>query len=261
MDVSLSNEDKNIALLKELRKARKMFLIGYILRIIPAFFIDSIGYILTSISWIKSYSRINKKVFLITGILLIITTAIYSYAQVMELARATAMVSPQISIGSGENYTKALMNIRDIMYSTAEALSSTRTIVLNIVLGLTLFVEALSFRELYRINKEIFRARVLILLLLLSIIVFVSIPVSLYTSGELYEYGRYVDEKIREGEVSLEELQAISFGFVGAFMPLYIVNGVNFIIRLLTYIFAALAFRDLDKYLKNIEYLSTQEGL
>ncbi len=261
MNISLGNEDKKIALLKELRKAKEIFLIGYILRIIPVFFIDSIGYILTSISWIRSYTKINKKIFLITGILLIITTAMYSYTQVIELARTTTMISPQISVGGEVNYTKALISIRNVVYSSAEALSSIRTIVLNIVFGLTLFVEALSFRELYKINEEIFKARVLVLLILLSIVVFISIPISLYIVGELYDYGNYINEKILEEKVSLEELQRISFGFVGIFMPLYIVNGVNFVIRLLAYIFAALAFRDLDRYLKNMEYLSTQEEL
>ena len=240
--------------LEKLSGVRKPFLISYVLRIIPVF-IDIVGYILSGILWIKAFIHVKERVFIVAGALILAAGLLYGYQQVSQLFEVFPALSPSMGNVTQEQYIGSLINATEYSIHTYR---SPLNLSVNGLLGVGLFFEAIAFIILYRRSSEVFKLRTPIMLIILGLLVLTIIPVSLQTASGLEEFVKELEEYTTGGKVlTQDEINQLLLRYLSILMPLSMIGFLILIVRIITYIFAALAFKDLGKYLKQLKIMYT----
>ena len=236
--------------LKKLESVRKPFIIGYILRIIPL--VDIAGYIMTGILWIKTTQLTKEKLFIATAIMLLLTSVLSIYQQFIQFSEIMPTLTYERRNLTQQQYIGELINLTD--YSVR--IYRLDYPLMNAFLTVTLVLETMAFLILYRRCSEVFKIRVPILFLILAIIVAVSIPVAFQVAAGLETFKKEKLEPYLHGKLlTREEITNIMLEYAFIQAPLSMIGILVFILKIVAYVIAVLAFRDVDKYLRELRVM------
>ena len=232
-------------------KTRKYFLAGYFVRIFTGImpFLDSIGYLVTGIAWIKVKIRGRKlRIYLITGMVLAILFMISLYVNYYQLASWQQTLSP-LGVTSGE---ARLSDLVDMAKATVDSLRDNLILSYNIVVGIVIAIEALALRYLSR-GIGFGLSRILwIIFVLLAIVQIIISPISLLVAGNIEGYIDKINQVIAENGdkvLTAEEYTHYMMEFAFTTLPITIASIPLFVLKLLAYIWAVLGFRKIGKEL------------
>lgn len=232
-----------------------LFIIGYILRIIP--YIQIIGAGLTAVSWgmlNRKWINDQRLILPIMGSILVLTGHTMGV-----LVGTTAMEGIGVSSepASTAEAIDALIQVVDVMINQ---LSSIYSMLSPILVGIGIVLEASGLYFLRRHIKEYMPVYVVLGLIVLSI-TYLATPIAyMQTVQGLEEYKKILlDIKENTGKSTGTQLhEIILVKMISAIMPLIIIAITSLVVSIIAYILVALRFHSFQKLRK--EAIILEEG-
>ncbi len=218
---------------------RKLFLAGYILRIIPV--VNIIGAIVTAIAWFKANEWRKHTYYLLAmiGSLTVLASLLIGayYGLTSTFAYQGIQFTTDMTL---EQLKSELLKSVDAMQAS---LTSINALVVPIITSIGLLLEALGFRRISRDTENHIPGYIAYLVILIAIIYIISAPISYVSASRL--------ESLREYIVSAKSKEDLLLGYASKLMvamaPSTAVGMLEFILVLVTYILVAYKFSKLSE--------------
>ncbi len=241
--------------IEEFRKypstASKLFVIGYVLRIIP--YVDIIGGVLTFIGWLKLDREWFRHTYLRVASL---GSLLFVLARIIDLINGgLGLATPQIRVGSNISIGQLVQQLLAIIDTLIAQLTNPLAIAAPIILGTAIFMEIMGFTAIKRKTGSAVPGYIIILLILLGITAYMGVPAKIASAHGLQEYKRYL-AGLRETGATPDLQVKILMKLVSAIMPLIAQSLVLFVLNVAVYALIAYKFHKFEEYRRESKILA-----
>lgn len=218
---------------------RKLFLAGYILRIIPV--VNIVGTVVTAIAWYKAseWRKHTNYIIAMIGSLTVLVSLLLGiyYGLNTALAYQGMRITSDMTL---EQLKSELLKSIDAMQAS---LTSINALVVPVIAGIGLLLEAPGFYRISRDTENNIPSYITYLAVFIAVIYIVSGPISYVSASRL--------ESLREFIVSAKTKEDLLLGYTSrlmtAMVPSMAIGILEFILVLVTYILIAYKFYKLSE--------------